>query len=178
MHINEDHFYVETIDPKTGEVLPEGSRGELVFTALDKEAFPLMRYRTHDICILNREPCPCGRTLVKMCKPLGRSDDMLIVKGVNVFPSQIEAVLLEQGYTSNYQIILDRVNYTDTIDVLVEMTPDKFIDSPALIGQMERDLVAALKEMLGIVVKVRLVAPRTIERSEGKAIRLIDRRKI
>ena len=109
MHINEDHFIAEIIDPDTGEVLPEGTQGELVFTSITKQAFPLLRYRTRDICILRREACPCGRTHIKMCKPMGRSDDMLIVKGVNVFPSQIETVLLEQGYTSNYQIVVDRV---------------------------------------------------------------------
>ena len=178
MHINEDHFLAETIDPDTGEVLPEGSCGELVFTALDKEAFPLLRYRTHDICVLTREKCSCGRTFVKMCRPMGRSDDMLIVKGVNVFPSQIETVLMEQGYPANYQIIVDRVNHSDTLEVLVEMTPDSFSDSLSKITRMEQTLVAALKEMLGIVVKVRLVAPKSIERSEGKAVRIIDKRKI
>lgn len=178
MHINEDHFYVETVDPDTGEVLPEGSQGELVFTALDKEAFPVIRYRTHDIGVLSREKCSCGRTLVKMCKPMGRSDDMLIVKGVNVFPSQIETVLLNQGYPANYQIVVDRVNHNDTIDILVEMTPEKFTDSVSVIGQMERSLVEELKGMLGIVTKVRLVAPKTLARSEGKAVRIVDKRKI
>ena len=178
MHINEDHFVVETVDPDTGEPLPEGSQGELVFTSLDKEAFPLLRYRTHDICVLTREKCSCGRTFVKMCKPMGRSDDMLIVKGVNVFPSQIEQVLMEQGYPSNYQIILDRVNHSDTIEVLVEMTAGTFSDSLAQIAQQEKKLVGALKRMLGIVVKVRLVAPKSIARSEGKAVRIIDNRKI
>ncbi len=178
MHVNEDHFLVETIDPATGEVLPAGSKGELVFTCLDKEAFPLIRYRTKDICILNTEPCPCGRTHVRMCKPMGRSDDMLIVKGVNVFPSQIEAVLIEQGYSSNYQIIVDRVNHSDTIEVLVEMTPDLFSDSLARITEREKNLVSAMKAMLGIYAKVRMVAPKSIERSEGKAIRIIDRRKL
>jgi len=178
MHINEDHFAVETVNPDTGEPLPEGTQGELVFTALDKEAFPLIRYRTHDICVLTREKCACGRTFVKMCKPMGRSDDMLIVKGVNVFPSQIEQVLMEQGYPANYQIVLDRVNHTDTIEVLVEMTADTFSDSLARISAQEKQLVSALKGMLGIAVKVRLVAPKSIARSEGKAVRLIDKRKI
>ena len=117
MHINEDHFYVEIIDPDTGEVLPEGSVGELVFTALDKEAFPLLRYRTRDLCVLNRTPCSCGRTHVRMAKPMGRSDDMLIIRGVNVFPSQIETVLLKEGYTPNYQIVVDRVHNSDTFDI-------------------------------------------------------------
>ena len=123
MHINEDHFIAEIIDPDTLEVLPEGSKGELVFTAITKQAFPLLRYRTRDICILTREKCSCGRTHVKMCKPMGRSDDMLIIRGVNVFPSQIETVLMQQGYSANYQIIVDRVNNSDTFEVMVEMNP-------------------------------------------------------
>lgn len=178
MHINEDHFIAEIIDPETGEVLPEGSQGELVFTSITKEAFPLIRYRTRDICILNREKCSCGRTFIKMCKPMGRSDDMLIVKGVNVFPSQIETVLIEQGYQSNYQIVVDRVNNSDTLEVMVEMTQENFSDSLGKITSMEKQLVAALKTMLGIYTRVRLVAPKSIERSEGKAVRVIDKRKI
>ena len=178
MHINEDHFIAEIIDPNTGEVLPLGSKGELVFTCITKEAFPLLRYRTRDICVLSAEPCPCGRTHIKMSKPMGRSDDMLIVKGVNVFPSQIEAVLLEQGYPANYQIVVDRVNHSDTLEVMVEMTPENFSDSLAKVTAMEKNLVAALKAMLGIFAKVRLVAPKTIARSEGKAVRIIDKRKI
>ena len=128
MHINEDHFLAEIIDPETGEVLPEGSKGELVFTNLDKEGFPLLRYRTRDICILSRKKCSCGRTLIKMAKPMGRSDDMMIIRGVNVFPSQIETVLLKEGYTSNYLIEVDRVNNTDTLDVSVELAPDQFTE--------------------------------------------------
>lgn len=178
MHINEDHFIAEIIDPDTGEVLPDGTQGELVFTSITKEAFPLLRYRTRDICVLTREKCSCGRTLVKMCKPMGRSDDMLIVKGVNVFPSQIETVLIEQGYKSNYQIIVDRVNNSDTLEVMVEMTQDNFSDNLGKITEMEKSLVAALKAMLGIYTKVRLVAPKSITRSEGKAVRVIDKRKI
>ena len=178
MHINEDHFYAEIIDPDTGEVLPEGSKGELVFTALTKEAFPLLRYRTKDICILSRKKCSCGRTHVKMSKPMGRSDDMLIIRGVNVFPSQIETVLMQQGYPANYQIIVDRVNNTDTFEIMVEMTPEIFSDSLAKITKAEKDLVAALKAMLGISAKVKLVAPKSITRSEGKAVRVIDKRKI
>lgn len=178
MHINEDHFIAEIIDPETGEVLPDGTQGELVFTSITKEAFPLLRYRTRDICVLTREKCSCGRTLVKMCKPMGRSDDMLIVKGVNVFPSQIETVLIEQGYQANYQIIVDRVNNSDTLEVMVEMTQDNFSDNLGKITEMEKSLVAALKAMLGIYTKVRLVAPKSITRSEGKAVRVIDKRKI
>ena len=178
MHINEDHFIAEIIDPDTGEVLPEGSKGELVFTSITKEAFPLLRYRTRDICVLTRKPCSCGRTHVKMSKPMGRSDDMLIVKGVNVFPSQIETVLIEQGYPANYQIVVDRVNHSDTLEVMVEMTPDMFSDALSKIGELEKSLVAALKTMLGIYAKVTLVAPKTIARSEGKAVRVVDKRKI
>ena len=178
MHINEDHFIAEIIDPNTGEVLPEGSKGELVFTSITKEAFPLLRYRTRDICVLHHEDCPCGRTHVKMSKPMGRSDDMLIIKGVNVFPSQIETVLLGQSFAPNYQIIVDRVNNTDTMEVLVEMTPEMFSDQLSQVAEKEKQVVAALKAMLGIYAKVRLVAPKSITRSEGKAVRVIDKRKI
>ena len=178
MHINEDHFIAEIIDPETGEVLPEGSKGELVFTSITKEAFPLLRYRTRDICVLHHEDCPCGRTHVKMSKPMGRSDDMLIIKGVNVFPSQIEMVLLGQSFAPNYQIIVDRVNNTDTMEVLVEMTPEMFSDQLSQVAEKEKQVVAALKAMLGIYAKVRLVAPKSIARSEGKAVRIIDKRKI
>lgn len=178
MHINEDHFIAEVINPKTGEVLPDGEKGELVFTSITKEAFPLIRYRTRDICILSHEKCSCGRTHVKMTKPLGRSDDMLIVKGVNVFPSQIETVLLNQGYPANYQIIVDRHHNSDTIEVQVEMTPEMFSDNAGVVSAREKKLVDALKAMLGIFVKVKLVNPKTITRSEGKAVRVIDRRNL
>ena len=178
MHINEDHFYAEIIDPDTGEVLPEGEKGELVFTSLDKRAFPLLRYRTRDICMLKREQCPCGRTHIKMCKPMGRSDDMLIIRGVNVFPSQIEAVLLSEGYSPNYQIVVDRVNNTDTFDVNVELTAGQFSDKVSETQAREKALEAALRTMLGIGPKVHLVTPQTIARSEGKAVRVIDRRKL
>lgn len=178
MHINEDHFIAEIIDPDTGEVLPEGSKGELVFTSITKEAFPLLRYRTRDICMLTREKCSCGRTHVKMCKPMGRSDDMLIIRGVNVFPSQIETVLLNHGYPANYQIIVDRVKSTDTLDVQVEMTPEMFTDNLGEIDRRQKELVAGLRSMLGLAAKVTLVAPKSIVRSEGKAVRVIDKRKI
>lgn len=178
MHINEDHFIAEIIDPDTGEVLPEGSKGELVFTSIDKDAFPLLRYRTRDICILKREKCSCGRTLVKMCKPMGRSDDMLIIRGVNVFPSQIETVLLNHGYPANYQIIVGRVKSTDTLDVHVEMTPEMFTDNVGEIERRQKQLVDGLRAMLGLAAKVTLVAPKSIVRSEGKAVRVIDNRKI
>ena len=178
MHVNEDHFIAEIIDPDTGEVLPLGEKGELVFTALDKEAFPLLRYRTRDICVLSREKCSCGRTLIKMAKPMGRTDDMLIIRGVNVFPSQIETVLLKEGYEPNYQIIVDRVNNNDTFEVNVEMSPEQFTDKVGDILSMEKTLADAMKIMLGINPKVRLVAPKSITRSEGKAVRVIDKRKL
>ena len=178
MHINEDHFYAEIIDPDTGEVLPEGEQGELVFTCLDKEAFPMIRYRTRDICVLTREKCSCGRTHVRMRKPQGRTDDMLIIRGVNVFPSQIETVLLNQGYAPNYQIVVDRVNNTDTLEVLVEMTPEMFTDNIGDISERQSKLASGLLSMLGIKAKVSLVAPKSITRSEGKAVRVIDKRKI
>ena len=177
MHINEDHFYAEIIDPDTGEVLPEGSKGELVFTSLDKEAFPLLRYRTRDITVLSREKCSCGRTFIRMHKPMGRSDDMMIIRGVNVFPSQIETVLLNQGYAPNYQILVDRVNNTDTFEIRVEMLPEDFSDTPKVITKKEKKLQSAIKTMLGINPIVHLVAPKTIVRSEGKAVRVIDKRK-
>lgn len=159
-------------------MLPDGEKGELVFTSITKEAFPLIRYRTRDICILSHEKCPCGRTHVKMTKPLGRSDDMLIVKGVNVFPSQIETVLLNQGYPANYQILVDRVDHSDTLEVQVEMTPEMFSDNVGIVAVREKELVDALKSMLGIYVKVRLVNPKSITRSEGKAVRVIDKRNL
>ena len=178
MHINEDHFIAEIIDPDTGEVLPEGEKGELVFTSITKEAFPLMRYRTRDITMLSRKKCSCGRTLIKMKKPMGRSDDMLIVRGVNVFPSQIETVLLKEGYTPNYQIVVDRENNSDTLDVYVEMNPESFSDVVKDIEQDANKLAGAIKTMLGIKPNVHLVAPKSIARSEGKAVRVVDKRKL
>ncbi|MCI5862660.1 MAG: phenylacetate--CoA ligase [Lachnospiraceae bacterium] len=178
MHINEDHFITEIIDPDTGEVLPEGEKGELVFTSISKKAFPLIRYRTRDICVLSREKCSCGRTHVRMTKPLGRTDDMLIIRGVNVFPTQIETVLINNGYAANYQIIVDRENNTDTLDVHVEMTPDIFTDNLGEITHMQKELSDELHSMLGIKAAVTLVAPKSIIRSEGKAVRIIDNRKL
>ena len=178
MHINEDHFIPEIIDPETGEVLPEGEVGELVFTSITKEAFPLLRYRTRDLCVLSRKKCSCGRTLIKMRKPMGRSDDMLIIRGVNVFPSQIETVLIEQGYSPNYLIEVDRVNNTDTLDISVEMNPDQFSDKMKVMQEQEKALALAIKTMLGINPKVHLVSPKSITRSEGKAVRVIDKRKL
>ena len=178
MHVNEDHFIVETINPETGEKLPDGEKGELVFTAITKKAFPLMRFRTKDIGVLNRTPCSCGRTFVRMSKPMGRTDDMLIIRGVNVFPSQIEGVLLQNGYPPNYQIIVGRENNTDTFEIKVEMTPEKFSDVIAENHRQEKALESALLTVLQIKAKVTLVAPKTIERSEGKAKRVIDTRKL
>ena len=178
MHINEDHFMAEIIDPETLEVLPEGSWGELVFTSLDKEAFPLLRYRTRDICMLTREKCSCGRTHMRMAKPKGRTDDMLIIRGVNVFPSQIETVLMNYGYAANYQIVVGRVNNTDTFEVRVEMTPEMFTDNVGEIAERQKQLSEGLKSMLGIKAKISLVAPKSITRSEGKAVRVIDNRKV
>ncbi len=179
MHINEDHFIAEIIDPDTGEVLPEGSKGELVFTSITKEAFPLLRYRTRDICVLTREKCSCGRTLVKMSKPMGRTDDMLIIRGVNVFPSQIESVLLKMSNASpNYQIVVDRVNNTDTFEIRVEMTDEMFSDTIKSVEAVEDKISADMLSMLGIKAKIRLVEPNSIPRSEGKAVRVIDKRKL
>ena len=178
MHINEDHFVAEIINPDTGEVLPEGEKGELVFTALDKQAFPVLRYRTRDICVLSRKKCSCGRTHIRMAKPMGRSDDMMIIRGVNVFPSQIEAVLLAEGFSENYLIKLGRENNSDTFDVYVELRPEQFDDSVKNITAMEKSLAGAMRNMIGIGPAVHLVPPKTIQRSEGKAKRVIDERKL
>ncbi|MBR5164385.1 MAG: phenylacetate--CoA ligase [Ruminococcus sp.] len=178
MHINEDNFIPEIIDPETGEVLPDGEVGELVFTSITKEAFPLLRYRTRDLCVLSRGKCSCGRTLVKMTKPMGRSDDMMIIRGVNVFPSQIETVLIAEGYAPNYIIEVDRVNNSDTLDISVEMKPEQFSDKVKDMQDQERALALAIKTMLGINPKVHLVSPKSIARSEGKAVRVIDKRKL
>ncbi len=178
MHINEDHFIVEVIDPDTGEVLPDGTQGELVFSCITKEAFPILRYRTRDIGVISREKCACGRTLCKMSKPRGRTDDMLIIRGVNVFPSQIETVLLEQGYTANYQIVVDRADNFDNIEVQVEISDAIFSDTVRGLTQKGEALEEALRSLLGISAKVKLLAPNTIARSTGKAVRVIDKRKL
>ncbi len=178
MHVNEDHFLVEVIDPDTGEVLGEDVQGEIVFTCLTRKAFPLLRYRTRDIGVITREKCGCGRTLIKMTKPRGRTDDMLIIRGVNVFPSQIETVLLEQGYMANYQIVVDRIDNFDTIEVQVEMTKDAFSDTVRGVAARAKELTEGLKSMLNINAKVTLLEPNTLPRSEGKAKRVIDKRKL
>ena len=180
MHINEDHFIAEIIDPETLEVLPYGETGELVFTTITKEGSPIIRYRTRDLCQLNVDPCKCGRTHIRMKKPQGRSDDMLIIRGVNVFPSQIEEVLLKVGdsITPNYQIIVDRVNNSDTFDILVEMSQDLFSDDVKSIEKVQNKIKSDLRATLGIGPDVKLVSPNTIQRSEGKAKRVIDNRKL
>ena len=178
MHINEDHFIVEVIDPDTGDVLPDDTQGELVFTCISKEAFPILRYRTRDIGVITRKKCSCGRTLVKMTKPRGRTDDMLIIRGVNVFPSQIETVLLDKGYTANYQIVVDRSNNFDSIEVRVEISNEVFSDTVKGLSQRAKELSEALKSLLGISAKVTLLEPNSIPRSEGKAVRVVDKRKL
>jgi len=181
MHINEDMFIAEIIDPETGEPLPEGSFGELVFTTITKEGMPVIRYRTRDLCSLDYTPCECGRTFVKMVKPAGRTDDMLIIRGVNVFPSQIEEVLLRVSgneITPNYQIVVDRVNNTDTLDIMVEMSGNMLADDIASLTKTEAKITSELRQVLGIGAKVHLVNPKSITRSEGKAKRVIDNRKL
>ncbi|MCI5849363.1 MAG: phenylacetate--CoA ligase [Lachnoclostridium sp.] len=178
MHICEDYFLPEIVDLDTLEPVPDGQIGELVFTSFAKEAFPLIRYRTKDITYITHEKCKCGRTHARIHRLMGRTDDMLIIKGVNVYPSQIEEVLIKQGMPANYQLIVDRVNNSDTMEVNVEMTPEMFSDSVSDIAAKEKEIVAALKSMLGIYAKVKLVEPKSITRSEGKAVRIIDNRKI
>lgn len=178
MHVNEDHFIIEIINPETGEPLPYGEKGEIVFTCITKECCPFIRYRTRDIGVVTNEKCSCGRTFVKMTKPQGRSDDMLIIRGVNVFPSQIETVLLKMGYSPNYKIFVDRVNNTDTLLVQVEMTEAIFSDTVTKIKEHEKALEAELRSLLGIGADVQLVAPNSIERSMGKAVRVVDKRKL
>jgi len=176
MHINEDHFIPEIINSETGEVLPDGEEGELVFSAITKQAFPLLRYRTRDICSLTRKECSCGRTLIKMTKPMGRSDDMLIIRGVNVYPSQIETVLINCGFEANYQLVVNRVNFSDTLEVKVELTAEMFSDEVRKIEARNREIAEKLKSTLGITAKVTLVPPKSITRSEGKAVRVINNR--
>ncbi len=179
MHINEDHFIAEIIDPETGAVLPDGEQGELVFTAITKEALPLIRYRTRDIATLTRKACSCGRTFVKMTKPCGRTDDMLIIRGVNVFPSQVESVLLSLGQTApHYVLIVDRIDNLDTLEIQVEMSNEMFSDAIRYIEEQERKIRHAVESTLGVSAKVRIVEPKTIARSEGKAKRVIDNRKL
>lgn len=176
MHICEDYYYPEIINPETGEVLPDGTYGELVFTCIGKEALPLIRYRTRDICKLTHGKCACGRTVVKMSRVTGRTDDMLIIRGVNVFPSQVEHVILELGMEPNYVIIVDRKNNLDTMEVCIEMSDSMFSDSVRFIEDTERKIQNAMQSTLGIVAKIKLVEPKSLPRSEGKAKRIIDKR--
>ena len=177
LHIFEDHFYAEIIDPETGEVLPDGEQGEIVYTSLTKEACPVIRYRSRDITRLYHDDCKCGRTHVKMEKVTGRSDDMLIIRGVNVFPSQIENILMEsEGTEPHYQIIVDRKRAMDDIEIQVEVTPAIFSDEVKKMDQLAAKLRGRIKHMLGISAQIKLVEPNTIERSAGKAKRVIDRR--
>ena len=179
MHINEDSFLVEIIDPKSGEILKDGDKGELVITPLDKEALPLLRYRTKDLSIISPEKCRCGRTTARIMKIMGRTDDMLIIRGVNIFPSQIEEALLEvEGIAPHYQIIVDRQKNIDILEVHVEVSDRLFFDEMKRIVELETQIVDRLYAILGIKVKLKLVEPRTIERSTGKAKRVIDKRDV
>ena len=178
MHVNEDHFIIEILDPETHKPVPDGEKGEIVFTCLTKEAFPLIRFRTKDIGTITHEKCACGRTFVRMSKPMGRIDDMLIIRGVNVFPSQIESVLLQMNLSPNYQLIVDRKGVLDTLEVQVEITEGIFSDTIADISRLERELSDKLKSTLGIAAKATFVAAGSIARSEGKAKRVIDRRNL
>jgi len=178
LHVNEDHFYPEIIDPESLKVLPEGEMGELVFTTITKEGLPFIRYRTRDLTRLNYDKCSCGRTLVRMQKCLGRSDDMLIIRGVNLFPSQIETVLLEMSEIKpHYRIIIDRVNNLDTLELQVEVDEEFFQDKISQLQSIRSRLQDNLESSIGLSIKVTLVEPKTIERSEGKAKRVIDKRK-
>lgn len=177
LHINEDFFYAEVIDPETGEPLPDGEYGELVFTCIGKEALPLIRYRTKDVCKLSHEKCSCGRTFVKMSKPHGRTDDMLIIRGINVFPSQVEHVLLSLGMSPNYQIVVDRKNNLDIMQVKVEMASDMFSDTVKNLEAIEHKIASAMQSTLNISAKITLVEPKSLPRSEGKSNRVIDKRK-
>ncbi|MBQ4648593.1 MAG: phenylacetate--CoA ligase [Clostridia bacterium] len=177
MHVNEDHVIAEIVDPKTGEVLPYGETGELVFTTITKTGMPMIRYRTHDICTLDATPCSCGRTHVRMSRITGRTDDMLIIRGVNVFPSQIEEVLLRiSGVSPHYMLVVDRVNSTDRLEVQVELTDEIFSDKVSDIEKIQNAITEQIKSVVGIAAKVKLVPPKTIPRSEGKAKRIIDNR--
>ncbi len=177
MHVNEDHVIAEIVDPKTGEPLPYGEFGELVFTTITKTGMPMIRYRTHDICKLDAEPCSCGRTHVRMSRITGRTDDMLIIRGVNVFPSQIEEVLLRiPGVSPHYMLVVDRVNSTDKLEVQVELTDEIFSDTVADIEKIGRNIAEQIKSVVGIAANVKLVPPKSIPRSEGKAKRIIDNR--
>lgn len=179
LHINEDHFVPEIINPDTGEVLPDGVMGELVFTCITKEALPLIRYRTRDIASITHEECACGRTLARMKKPAGRTDDMLIIRGINVFPSQVESVLLDiEEAAPHYMLIVDRAGNLDTLEIVVEMNENNFSDEVKVIAALENKIRKAVESTLNIAAKIRMVEPKSIERSEGKAKRVIDKRNL
>jgi phenylacetate-CoA ligase len=179
LHIFEDHFIPEIVDPQSGETLPNGAQGELIFTSITKEAFPVIRYRTRDVTSLDREPCICGRTLLRMRKVSGRTDDMLIIRGVNVFPSQIESVIMDiEEVEPHYQLVVDRKDNLDTLTVMVEVGELFFSDEVRVLQGIEQKLSKNIKELLGVTAKVKLVEPKTIARSEGKAKRVIDNRRI
>ena len=179
MHINEDHLIAEIVDPATGKQLPYGQTGELVFTTITKTGTPMLRYRTHDLCSLDASPCACGRTTVRMGRMTGRTDDMLIIRGVNVFPSQIESVLVSvEGVAPHYMLVVDRVNSSDTLEVQVEMTDEMFSDTVSHIESVRRAITEKIKSVVGIATNVKLVAPKSIPRSEGKAKRVIDNRRL
>jgi len=179
LHVFEDHFYVEVIDPETGEVLPEGEKGEIVYTSLTKEACPVIRYRSRDITRIYRDACKCGRTLIKMEKVTGRSDDMLIIRGVNVFPMQIEAVLMEmEGTEPHYQIIVDRKGALDDVEIMVEVNEKIFTDELGALKGLAERIEQRIRSALGISAKITLVEPSTLQRSEGKAKRVIDKRQL
>jgi phenylacetate-CoA ligase len=178
LHVAEDHLIPEIIHPQSGEVLPHGTPGELVFTTVTKEAFPVIRYRTRDLSVLHPEPCRCGRTLIRMGRVQGRSDDMLIIRGVNVFPSQVESVIMESGQVEpHYQLVVDRVNNLDHLTVRVEVNERMFSDAIKNLQAIERGLEKDIRETLGVTAAVRLVEPRSIQRSEGKAVRVVDHRR-
>ena len=179
MHINEDHVLAEIINPETGEPLPDGEKGELVFTTITKRGMPMIRYRTHDICVIHGDPCPCGRTFRKMERLMGRTDDMLVIRGVNVFPSQIEGILAQTpGVMPHYMLIVDRVNNQDTLDIQVEVTDDMFSDSLGMLERTKRFIGEQVKSVVGIKANILLVAPHTIPRSEGKTKHITDNRKL
>jgi phenylacetate-CoA ligase len=179
LHVFEDHFIPEIINPQTGAVLPYGTPGELVFTTITKEAFPVIRYRTRDLSVLDPEPCRCGRTIVRMGRIQGRSDDMLIIRGVNVFPSQIESVIMEtKHFEPHYQLVVERIGTLDQLTVLVEVNEAMFSDEIKNLQSIERELERSIRETLGVATQVKLVEPKGIQRSEGKAVRVIDKRKI
>jgi len=179
LHVYEDHFLPEIIDPETLKAVPEGVTGELVFTTLTKEGIPLLRYRTRDLTSISYDKCECGRTLARISRFKGRSDDMLIIRGVNVFPSQVEAALLEMGEASpHYMMIVDRVNNLDTLEIQVEVDEKFFSDKISELENLTKKIAHVIQQAIGLAAKIKLVEPKTIERSMGKAVHVIDKRKL